>query len=112
MATRDVNRLSSKLETMYLCILPMRGVKRLGIKGKLAPCYISLFPIMAKLRAVAYRLELPPSLAGVHNVFHVSQLKKCLKSPTIFGRWHSKKEATWQTKDFLRSNYPDFLPPQ
>jgi hypothetical protein len=53
-----------------------------GIKGKLAPCYISLFPVLAKLGNVAYRLELSPSLAGVHNVFQISRLKKCLKPPT------------------------------
>jgi hypothetical protein len=56
-------------------------MKQFGIKGKLAPRYIGLFPVLAKLGDVAYRLELPPSLAGVHNVFHVSQLKKCLKPP-------------------------------
>jgi hypothetical protein len=56
-------------------------VKRFRVKGKLAPCYISLFHVLAKLGAVAYQLELPPSLAGVHNVFHISQLKKYLKSP-------------------------------
>jgi hypothetical protein len=59
----------------------MWGVKRFGIKGKLAPHYIGLFLIVARLENVAYRLELPPTLAGVHNVFHVSQLKKCLKPP-------------------------------
>jgi hypothetical protein len=63
-------------------VSPTRDVKRFGIKGRLAPCYISLFLILAKLGNVAYRLELPPSLVGVHNVFHVSQLKKCLKPPT------------------------------
>jgi hypothetical protein len=66
---------------VYLRVSPTRGVKRFGIKGKLAPCYIGLFPILAKLGNVAYRLELQPSLAGVHNVFRISQLKKCLKSP-------------------------------
>jgi hypothetical protein len=59
----------------------MRGVKRFGIKGKLTPRYIGPFLILARLGNVAYRLELPPTLAGVHNVFHVSQLKKCLKPP-------------------------------
>jgi hypothetical protein len=54
-------------------------VKRFGIKGKLAPRYIGPFLILARLGNVAYHLELPPTLAGVHNVFHVSQLKKCLK---------------------------------
>jgi hypothetical protein len=56
-------------------------VKRFGIKGKLAPRYIGPFLILAKLENVAYHLELLPTLAGVHNVFHVSQLKKCLKPP-------------------------------
>jgi hypothetical protein len=56
-------------------------VKRFVIKGKLAPHYISPFLILARLENVAYYLELPLTLAGVHNVFHVSQLKKCLKPP-------------------------------
>jgi hypothetical protein len=56
-------------------------VKRFGVKGKLAPRYISPFPILARLGNAAYHLELPPTLAGVHNMFHISQLKKCLKPP-------------------------------
>jgi hypothetical protein len=66
---------------MYLRVSPTRGVKRFGIKGKLAPRYIGLFLILARLGNVAYHLELPPTLAGVHNMFQVSQLKKCLKPP-------------------------------
>jgi hypothetical protein len=66
---------------VYLCVLPTRGVKRFVIKGKLATRYIGPFLVLAKLGNVAYHLELPPTLAGVHNVFHVSQLKKCLKLP-------------------------------
>jgi hypothetical protein len=54
-------------------------VKRFGIKGKLASHYISTFLVLARLGNVANHLELPPTLAGVHNVFHVSQLKKCLR---------------------------------
>jgi hypothetical protein len=50
----------------------MRGVKRFGVIGKLAPCYIRPFPILEKYGIVAYKLDLPPSLAGVHNIFHVS----------------------------------------
>jgi hypothetical protein len=50
------------------------------VKGKLAPHYIGLFPKLEKCGYVAYKLDLPPSLAGVHDIFHVSQLKKCLKA--------------------------------
>jgi hypothetical protein len=66
---------------VYLRVSPMKGVKRFGMKGKLAPRYIGPFPILEKCGTVAYKLDLPPSLARVHNIFHVSQLKKCLKAP-------------------------------
>jgi hypothetical protein len=52
--------------------LPMKGVKRFGMKGKLAPRYIGPFPILEKCGYVAYKLDLPPSLVGVHNIFHMS----------------------------------------
>jgi hypothetical protein len=58
----------------------MKGVKRFGVKGKLVPRYIGLFPILEKCGTVAYKLDLPPSLARVHDIFHVLQLKKCLKA--------------------------------
>jgi hypothetical protein len=66
---------------VYLRVSPMKGVKRFGVKGKLAPRYIRSFPILEKCGIVAYKLDLPPSLARVHNIFHMSQLKKCLKAP-------------------------------
>jgi hypothetical protein len=66
---------------VYLRVLPMKGVKRFGVKGKLAPRYIRPFPILEKCGIVAYKLDLPPSLAEVHDIFHVSQMKKCLKAP-------------------------------
>jgi hypothetical protein len=59
-------------DRVYLRVSPTRGVKRFGIKGKLAPRYIGPFLILVRLVNVAYRLELPPTLVGVHNVFHVS----------------------------------------
>jgi hypothetical protein len=66
---------------VYLRVSPMKGVKRFGVKGKLAPRYIGPFPILEKCGTMAYKLHLPPSLAGVHDIFHVLQLKKCLKAP-------------------------------
>jgi hypothetical protein len=67
---------------VYLQVSPMKGVRRFGIKGKLAPCYIDPYPIIDKYGPLSYQVELPTKLSGVHNVFHVSQLKRCLKPPT------------------------------
>jgi hypothetical protein len=57
---------------VYLRVSPMEGVKRFEVKGKLLPRYIGLFPILKKCESVAYKLDLPPSLARVHDIFHVS----------------------------------------
>jgi hypothetical protein len=65
---------------VYLKVSPMKDVKRFGVKGKLSPRYIGSFPILEKCGNVAYKLELPLSFTRVHNIFHVSQLKKCLKA--------------------------------
>jgi hypothetical protein len=56
---------------VYLRVSPMKGVKRFGVKRKLVPCYIRLFPILEKCGTVAYKLDLPPSLARVHDILRV-----------------------------------------
>jgi hypothetical protein len=124
---------------VYLRVLPMKGMKRFGVKGKLAPRYIGLFPILMKCGA------------GVHNIFHVLQLKKCLKAPMDIVllevtpleadlsylkhpikvldqkdrvtrrktikffkiQWsnHSEEDATSKSEDFLRSCHPDIVLP-
>jgi hypothetical protein len=135
---------------VYLRVSPMKGVRRFGIKGKLAPRYIGPYPIIEKYGPLSYQVELPERLSGVHNVFHVSQLKRCLKPPTDVVvedtiplepdltykaypikildqqdrvtrnkttrfykvQWndHSEDEATWEREEYLKSNYPEFLP--
>jgi hypothetical protein len=67
---------------VYLRVSPMKGVCRFDIKGKLAPRYISSYPVIDKYGLISYQVELPSKLLKVHNVFHVSQLKRCLKPPT------------------------------
>jgi hypothetical protein len=57
----------------------MRGLCRFKIRGKLAPRYIRPFKILEQRGEVAYQLELPPQLSDVHDVFHISQLRKCLR---------------------------------
>jgi hypothetical protein len=59
----------------------MKGVRHFSIKGKLAPRYIGLYPIIDKYGPRSHRVEQPARLLRVHNVFHVSQLKRCLKPP-------------------------------
>jgi hypothetical protein len=57
----------------------MRGTRRFKVKRKLAPRYVGPFNIIDRKGEVAYQLELPPQLSDVHDVFHVLQLKKCLR---------------------------------
>ncbi|KAK1628506.1 hypothetical protein QYE76_002821 [Lolium multiflorum] len=68
-------------DMVYLKVSPMKGLKRFGVKGKLSPRYIGPFKILSQNRGTAFELELPAQLSQVHNVFHVSQLRKCLKAP-------------------------------
>lgn len=133
---------------VYLKVSPMKGVYRFGVKGKLAPRYIGPFQILQKCGLVAYRLKLLEQLSAVHDVFHVSQLKKCLQVPDqaidlgeielepdltyseypiqvldrkdrvtrsrtikfckVQWNMHNEDEATWESEDFLRENFPDF----
>jgi hypothetical protein len=65
-------------EHVYLKVSPLQGTKRFHVKGKLSPTYVWLYLIVQRIGKVAYKLELPPELAGVHPVFHVSQLRKCV----------------------------------
>ena len=61
---------------VWLKISPMKGVVRFGKRGKLSPRYIGPFEILSRVGDCAYQLALPPALSVVHNVFHVSMLRK------------------------------------
>jgi hypothetical protein len=63
-------------EKVFLKVAPGKRLLRFGIKEKLAPRYIGSFEVSKRIRPVAYKLTLPPSRAKIHNVFHVSLLKK------------------------------------
>jgi hypothetical protein len=66
---------------VYLMVSPMRGTRRFKVKGNLAPRYVRPFKIVDYKAEATYQLELPPQFSDVHDVFHVSQLKKCLWVP-------------------------------
>ena len=59
----------------------MKRVQRFGVKRKLAPKYVGPYPIIEKSKRVAYKIQLPLEMRAIFNVFHVSQLKKCLHVP-------------------------------
>jgi hypothetical protein len=59
----------------------MRDTQRFKVNVKLTPRYLSPFKIISRKGEVSYQFELPPQLSDVHDVFHVSQLKKCLRVP-------------------------------
>ena len=72
---------------VFLKVMPKRGVVRFGKRGKLSPRFIRPFEILERIGTVVYRLALPPSMSGVHEVFHVSMLRKYTPDPTHVVNW-------------------------
>ena len=66
---------------VYLKVSPMKSVQCFGVKQKLVPRYVGPFQIIGQSGKVAYKIQLPPEMSAIFNVFHVSQLKKCLRVP-------------------------------
>ncbi|KAK6145284.1 hypothetical protein DH2020_022104 [Rehmannia glutinosa] len=69
-------------DRVFLKVAPMKGVMRFGKKGKLSPRYIGPFRITKRIGDVAYRLDLPASMSQIHDVFHVSMLRKYVANPS------------------------------
>ena len=81
----DLKRREEEFEVgdkVLLKVSPMKGVMRFGKKGKLSPKYIGPYEILARVGKVAYRLALPMELEKVHNVFHISQLRRYVPDAT------------------------------
>ena len=72
---------------VFLKVMPKRGVVRFGKRGKLSPRFIGPFEILQRIGTVAHQLALPPSMIGVHEVFHVSMLRKCTPDPAHVVDW-------------------------
>ena len=72
---------------IFLKLMPKRRVVRFGKRGKLSPKFIGPFEILERVGTVAYQLALPPILSGVHEVFHVSMLRKYTPDPAHVVDW-------------------------
>ena len=69
-------------EKVFLKVSPWKKVMRFGKKGKLSPWFIKLYEVIEKVGPVEYRLDLPPELEKIHNVFHVSMLRRYRSDPS------------------------------
>ena len=69
-------------DKVFLKVAPMKGVMRFGKRGKLSPRFVGPFEILERIGDLAYRVALPPAMSGIHNVFHVSMLRKYIPDPS------------------------------
>ena len=86
----DVRRRPLEFEVsdhVFLKVMPKRGVVRFGKREKLSPRFIGPFKILERVGTVAYLLALPPSMLGVHEVFHVSMLRRYTPDPAHVVDW-------------------------
>ena len=84
-------------DQVFLKVMPKRGVVRFGKRGKLLPMFIRPFKILERVGTVAYRLALPPSMSGVHKVFHVSMLRRYTPDPAHVVDWGEIEVDTDET---------------
>ena len=82
---------------VFLKVIPKRGVVRFCKRGKLSLRFIGPFEILERIGTVAYRLALPPSMLGVHEVFHVSMLRKYTPDPAHVVDWGQIEVDTDET---------------
>ncbi len=110
---------------MFLKVSPSRGMRRFGVSGKLSARFIGPFEVLERVGPEAYRVALPPRLAGTHDVFHISALRKYVFDPVhaidftslelcnwvipyvkILWRNHEEREATWVPEAEMMVSHP------
>ena len=96
----DVRRRPLEFEVgdhVFLKVMPKRAVVRFGKRGKLSPRFIGPFEILERVKTVAYRLGLLPSMSGVHEIFHVSMLRRYTPDPAHVVDWGEIEVDTDET---------------
>ena len=136
-------------DKVFLKVSPWKKMMRFGKKGKLNPRFIGPYEVIEKVGPVAYRLALPPNLEKIHNVFHVSMLRRYRSDPShvvstetielrpdltyekepvkilalevkelrnkkiplvkVLWRNHKTEEATWESEETMRQQYPQLF---
>ncbi|KAG8492987.1 hypothetical protein CXB51_010205 [Gossypium anomalum] len=136
-------------DMVFLKVSPWKKILRFGRNGKLSPRFIRPYQVVKRIGPVAYQLELPPELHRIHDVFHVSMLRRYRSDPThvipvaeievqsdltfeeelvqildrdvkvlirksvllvkVLWRNHGKEEATWETEEAMRQQYPQLF---
>ena len=134
------------VKKFFLKVSPWKKVMRFWKKGKLSPRFIGSYGVIEKVSPVAYKLALPPELEKLHNVFHVSMLRRYMSDPShvvssetielrpdltyeeepveilvrdvkelqkkrismvkVMWRNHKTEEATWESEEIMRQQYP------
>ena len=89
-------------DNVFLKVSPMKSIMRFGIKGKLSPRFVGPFEVLERVGTLAYKVALPPSLSKIHNVFHVSTLRKY-----IYDSSHVVElESIQNSKDLIYEEVP------
>ena len=136
-------------DKVFLKVSPWKKILRFGRKGKLSPRFIGPYEVIERIGPVAYRLSLPPELERIHNVFHVSMLRRYRSDPShvispteveirsdmtyeeepirilarevkqlrnkeialvkVLWQRHGMEEATWETEEAMRKQYPNLF---
>jgi hypothetical protein len=97
---------------VYLRVTPLKGMQRFHVKGKLAPRYIGPYKILERRGAMSYKLELPPKLSEFHDVFHVSQLRKCYRGDDFLGMPRAMLSASWRPRNLHGTRMRRPAPPE
>ena len=84
-------------DLVFLKVSPKKGIVRFGKKGKLAPRYVGPFEVIQRIREVAYKLALPPQLSLVHDVFHISMLRRYHPDPGHVIQWQEVEVVEYAT---------------